>query len=114
MRQALGPCLAAAPGLLASHAAFAVTRFVALAAAAEKGVDRAGVAKLHAQLLRELALFEFQARPWGRGLGSPWRKLNPFLHAQLSRAVTVCGANRREQALYAQQHERLEQGIAQV
>ena len=64
-------------GSPASHAASTVTRFVALADAAEKGVDRAGVAKLHAQLLRELALFEFQARPWGRVLGSPWEETKP-------------------------------------
>ena len=54
--------------LPASHVASASTRFVALATAADQGVDRAGAAKLHAQLLRELALFEFQARRVGDGV----------------------------------------------
>ena len=52
--------------LPASHVAS--TRFVALATAADQGVDRAGAAKLHAQLLREIALFEFQARRVGDGV----------------------------------------------
>jgi hypothetical protein len=98
--------------------AFKYRSFAALAAASEKGIDRDSVARLHSQLLRELALFEFQV--CSPAAAFRWRmsvSLCCFLvrlFPQLSRAVTVCGANGREQALYAQQHGRLEQGIEQA
>jgi hypothetical protein len=87
---------------------------LALCAAADQGLS-AETGALHALFLRELELFEFQARlRSAQPSGCHAATLRLLAAAQLSRAATVSGANEREQDNYAQLLATLETRMGQA